>query len=156
VIAPFALQLFDRAPKGAEMMKAFKTIETRKKVVDMQNNFGTIAVGQGALRLDVVPALRKSGLSSREIAQRFPDLTRLNRGWIGILNDMTPMIGAMSDNVDNYEAISGLPAFGLFPWFFVLPGLLIAGLALLPLRRGGRAAAPATAGGQVPSPSTPR
>jgi hypothetical protein len=156
VIAPFALQLFDRAPKGAEMMKAFKTIETRKKVVDMQNNFGTIAVGQGALRLDVVPALRKSGLSSREIAQRFPDLTRLDRGWIGILNDMTPMIGAMSDNVDNYEAISGLPAFGLFPWFFVLPGLLIAGLALLPLRRGGRAAALATAGGQLPSPSTPR
>jgi hypothetical protein len=156
VIAPFALQLFDRAPKGAEMMKAFKTIETRKKVVDMQNNFGTIAVGQGALRLDVVPALQKSGLSSREIAQRFPDLTRLNQGWIGILNDMTPMIGAMSDNVDNYEAISGLPAFGLFPWFFVLPGLLIAGLALLPLRRGGRAAAPATAGGQFPSPSTPR
>jgi hypothetical protein len=154
VVAPFALQLFDRAPKGADMMQAFKTIETRPKVVEMQNNFSTIAVGQGALRLDVVPALERSGLGSREIAQRFPDLTRLNRRWIAILNDMTPMIGAMSDNVDNYQAISGLPAFGLFPWFFVLPGLLIAGLALLPLRRGGHQAAPATAA--IPSPSTPR
>jgi hypothetical protein len=156
VVAPFALHLFDRAPKGAEMMKAFKTIETRPKVVEMQNNFGTIAVGQGALRLEVVPALRTQGLSSREIERRFPDLTRLNEGWIGILNDMTPMIGAMSDNVDNYQAISGLPAFGLFPWFFVLPGLLIAGLALLPVRRGGREAALVTAGGSLPSPSTPR
>jgi hypothetical protein len=155
VVTPFALGLFDRAPKGAEMMQAFETIETRERVVEMQNNFGTIAVGQGALRLDVVPALERSGLSARQIEQRFPDLTRLNEGWIGILNDMTPMIGAMSDNVDNYQAIAGLPAFGLFPWFFVLPGLLIAGLALLPLRRGGHEAASVTAGGQL-SPSTPR
>ncbi len=156
VVAPFALQLFDRAPKGAEMMQAFKTIETRERVVEMQNNFSTIAVGQGALRLDVVPALEKQGLSSRQIEQRFPDLTRLNQGWIAILNDLTPMIGAMSDNVDNYQAISGLPAFGLFPWFFVIPGLLIAGLALLPVRRGGSLAAPASAAAPLPSPSTPR
>jgi len=156
VIAPFALQLFDRAPKGADMMQAFKTIETRERVVEMQNNFSTIAVGQGALRLEVVPALEKQGLSAAQIKRRFPDLTQLNEGWIAILNDLTPMIGAMSDNVDNYEAISGLPAFGLFPWFFVLPGLLIAGLALLPWRRGGRGAAPAAAVGPLPSPSTPR
>ena len=139
------------------MMKAFKTIETREKVVEMQNNFGTIAVGQGALRLEVVPALRAA---RPELRARSSGASRtspaLNRGWIGILNDMTPMIGAMSDNVDNYQAISGLPAFGLFPWFFVLPGLLIAGLALLPVRRGGREAAPVTAGGPLPSPSTPR
>lgn len=40
------------------------------------------------------------------------------------------MIGAMSDNVDNYQAVAALPPFPLFPWFFVLPGLLIVGLAL--------------------------
>ncbi|MEY2505331.1 MAG: hypothetical protein QOG27_1611 [Verrucomicrobiota bacterium] len=156
VLAPVAFEMFDRAPKGATMMKAFKTIETRPKVEQMQGYFSTIAVGQGALRLDVVPALRDSGLSTRQIARRFPALTTLNRRWIGILNDLTPMIGAMSDNVDNYQAVAGLPAFGLFPWFFVLPGLLIAGLALLPVRRGGRKAAPATAGGPLPTPSTPR
>jgi hypothetical protein len=123
----------------------------------MQNNFSTIAVGQGALRLDVVPALKDSGLSAREIARRFPDLTRLNRGWIGILNDMTPMIGAMSDNVDNYQAISGLPAFGLFAWFFLLPGLLVAVLTLRPGRRRRPDTAAVTAAGPpIPSPSTPR
>lgn len=36
----------------------------------------------------------------------------------------------MSNNVVNYDAVAALPPFALFPWFFVLPGLLIAGLAL--------------------------
>jgi hypothetical protein len=44
---------------------------------------------------------------------------------------MTPMIGAMSDNVSNYQAVAALPPFPLFPWFFVAPGLLVAGSALL-------------------------
>jgi hypothetical protein len=130
VIAPVVFQMFDRGPKGAHMMKAFEKIETRPKVEQMQGYFGTIAVGQGALRLDIVPALRRTGLSARQVDERFPAVVRLNRRWIPILNDMTPMIGAMSDNVDNYQALTSLPSFRLFAWFFVAPGLLIAGLAL--------------------------
>jgi hypothetical protein len=135
VLAPVTFQMFDRGPKGAEMMKAFKTIETRKKVETIQGYFATIAVGQGSLRLEVVPALQRDGLSKKQIATRFPDVQRLNEGWIPILNDMTPMIGAMSDNVDNYDAIKSLPSFSLFPWFFVVPGLLVVALALLPGRK---------------------
>jgi hypothetical protein len=135
VLAPVSVQMFQRAPKGGRMMDAFKTIETRTKVETIQGYFATIAVGQGALRLEVVPALRRTGLSTHEIANRFPDVQRLNSGWIAILNDMTPMIGAMSDNVDNYQAIKSLPPFPLFPWFFVAPGLLIVALALVPRRR---------------------
>jgi hypothetical protein len=131
VVAPVAFKMFDRGPKGAEMMSAFKTIETRKKVETIQSYFATMAVGQGALRLSIVPALRRDGLSNEQIAARFPDVQRLDERWIPILNDMTPMIGAMSDNVDNYDAIKSLPSFKLFPWFFVVPGLLIIGLALL-------------------------
>jgi hypothetical protein len=134
VLAPVGFQMFQRAPKGGRMMTAFKTIETRKKVETIQGYFATIAVGQGALRLNVVPALQRSGLSRADIARRYAAVDTLNRRWIPILNDMTPMIGAMSDNVDNYEAIKSLPPFPLFPWFFVAPGLLIVALAL---RRGG-------------------
>src|SRR5206468_11243267 len=135
-----AFGMFGRAPKGGRMMDAFRTIETRKKVETIQSYFATIAVGQGALRLEIVPALRRTGLSSRQIAANFGAVDRLDRRWIPILNDMTPMIGAMSDNVDNYDAIKSLPPFPLFPWFFVAPGLLIVGLALLPGRRSGRPA----------------
>jgi hypothetical protein len=40
------------------------------------------------------------------------------------------MIGTMADNVDNFADVDALPAFPLFPWFFVIPGVMIAGLAL--------------------------
>ena len=138
VLAPVAFQMFDRAPKGGRMMTAFETIETRAKVEQIQGYFATIAVGQGSLRLEIVPALRRSGLDAAQIAARFPDVVTLNRRWIPILNDMTPMIGAMSDNVDNYQALTSLPPFELFPWFFVVPGLLIAGLAFVSRPRSRR------------------
>jgi hypothetical protein len=137
VLAPVVFHMFDRAPKGGHMMTAFKPIETRKKVETVQGYFGTIAVGQGALRLDIVPALRRAGFDARQIKQRFPAVATFNRRWVPILNDLTPMIGAMSDNVDNYEAVAALPPFPLFPWFFVIPGLLIAGLALASRPKGG-------------------
>lgn len=130
LIAPLAIGLFSAGPKGAKMMTAFKTLETREKVQTIQGYFATISVGQGTLRLELVPALRKDGLSNRQIAARFSGMTTLNDRWIPILNDMTPMIGTMSDSVDNYQAVAALPSFTLFPWFFVAPGLLLAFLAL--------------------------
>jgi hypothetical protein len=130
VLAPAVFQMFERAPKGQKMVEAFETIETRKKVETIQGYFGSIAVGQGSVRLELIPALRKTGLSEAQVAQRFPDVTALDEHWIAILNDLTPMIGTMSDNVDNYQAVAALPPFSLFPWFFVAPGLLIAGLAV--------------------------
>jgi hypothetical protein len=153
VLAPVAFGMFQRAPKGGRMMNAFQTIETRRKVETIQGYFATIAVGQGSLRLEIEPALRRTGLDARQVAARFPAVDRLDRGWIAILNDMTPMIGAMSDNVDNYEAIKSLPPFPLFPWFFVAPGLLIVALALVPGRRSGRPAARAAAAEPLTTPS---
>jgi uncharacterized membrane protein len=57
---------------------------------------------------------------------------------------MTPMIGAMSDNVANYQAIRSLPPFPLFPWFFVIPGAAVVAVGLLvrPLRGNRSAGAP--------------
>lgn len=47
------------------------------------------------------------------------------------------MIATMSDNVDNFQAVDALPSFALFPWFFAIPGALVAGLAGVALRRTG-------------------
>jgi hypothetical protein len=129
IAAPGIFQMFQRAPDGGHMMTAFENIETTQNVQQIQGYFGSMAVGQGAVRLEIVPALEKSGLNPAEIAARFPALAALDADWVHILNDMTPMIGAMSDNVANYQAIASLPPFPLFPWFFVLPGVLVAGLA---------------------------
>jgi hypothetical protein len=131
IAAPLIFQMFERAPAGGHMMTAFENIETTKNVEQIQGFFGTMAVGQGAIRLEIVPALKASGLSGAEIATKFPEVAALDSDWVHILNDMTPMIGAMSNNVANYQAIASLPPFALFPWFFVLPGVLVASLALV-------------------------
>jgi hypothetical protein len=142
VAAPFVFQMFSRAPKGGEMMDDFTTIETRPRVQTMQGYFSTMAVGEGSIRLGIIPALqREAGLTDTQIADEFPSVAKLHDNWITIINEMTPMIGAMSDNVDNYQAIKALPPFPLFPFFFVLPGVIaavLAGLALSRDRSGNR------------------
>ncbi|MFL6156439.1 MAG: hypothetical protein ACJ72D_10120, partial [Marmoricola sp.] len=126
--APLAFGMFGRAPKGGEMMSAFSTLETTSNVTRIQGYFSQMAVGQGAIRLEVVPALTARGSTPAQVATDFPATTRLNADWVHILNDMTPMIGAMSDNVGHYQAIAALPPFALFPWFFAVPGVLVLGL----------------------------
>jgi len=130
VLAPAVFQMFSRAPKGGLMMTAFKPIETSERVARIQGYFGEIATGQGAVALELIPALQRSGLSTSEISADYPGLVAFDARWVHILNDMTPMIGAMSDNVANYQAVAALPPFALFPWFFVLPGLLVGGVAV--------------------------
>jgi hypothetical protein len=123
------------------MMDEFESIMTRSRVQTVQGYFATMAVGQGAIRIDLIPATKQAGdLSDDALAREFPAITRLNRDWVGIINDMTPMIGAMSDNVDNYDAIKALPPFPLFPWFFVVPGILTLVLVFLATRRSRRRA----------------
>jgi hypothetical protein len=141
ILAPIVFNMFERAPKGADMVSAFKTVETRKLVEEVQGDFGTIAVGQGALAAELYPALEARGFSAKEIAKRLPATENLNRHWIEILNDLTPMIGVMSDNVVNYQAVVAMPPFGIFPWLFVLAGLaalafaFLAGQVVSPARR---------------------
>lgn len=130
IAAPAVFQMFQRAPDGGQMMRAFSNIETTQNVQKIQGYFGSMAVGQGAIRLEVVPALEHTGLTRAEIATQFPALTTLDANWVHILNDMTPMIGVMSDSVVDYQAVASMPPFPLFPWFFVIPGVLVAGLAL--------------------------
>jgi hypothetical protein len=130
VLAPVAFQMFSRAPAGGRMMSAFKTIETTSNVEKIQGYFSSMAIGQGAIRLDIVPSLQKTGLTATQMSEDFPAITALDQNWIHILNDMTPMIGAMSNSVPRYQAIAALPPFALFPWFFVIPGLALGGLAL--------------------------
>jgi len=144
VLAPAVFQMFSRAPDGGRMVTAFRPIETRARVERIQGYFGEIAIGQGAVALQLIPALRRTGLTDAQVSAGYPGLETFDGHWTHILNDMTPMIGAMSDNVANYEAVAALPPFPLFPWFFVLPGLLLAGAALLAGARRTQRANPRT------------
>ncbi|MET0602495.1 MAG: hypothetical protein ABW167_10930 [Baekduia sp.] len=135
VAAPAVFQMWDRAPKGAALVEAFKPIETRSAVVRVQNDFGQVAIAQGALAGELVPALQRHGLSQAQIDQQFPAVQTLLARWIPILNDLTPVIGVMSDNVGRFQAVAALPPFTAFPWLFLIPGLLVSLIVLAgPLR----------------------
>ena len=41
-----------------------------------------------------------------------------------------PLVTTMEGNVGNYASVDSLPSFRLFTWFFLIPGALIALLAL--------------------------
>jgi hypothetical protein len=121
VLAPAVFQMFSRAPKGAEMIDVFRPMMTTARVTTVQGYFLTIGAAEGEWRTQVSALLNPSDL---------PAVERFSSDWPRISNDFAPMIGAMSDNVDNYAAVDALPPFSLFPWFFVVPGLLIAALGV--------------------------
>ena len=56
------------------------------------------------------------------------------------LADYKPLVDTMQANVTNYQQVDSLPNFRLFTWFFEIPGILIAILALLGLGVGRRKA----------------
>ena len=120
--APAIFQMFSRAPGGKAMIDDFRPLMTDAKVTKVQGYFLTIGAGEGQLRTEVVPA---------QPAGSLPAVERFSHDWPTISKEMAPMIGTMADNVGNFKAVDALPPFSLFPWFFVLPGVLIAGLALL-------------------------
>lgn len=139
VAAPAIFQMFSRAPDGSAMIDDFKPFMTRAKVTQIQGYFLTIGSGEGELRRTVVPELTGDG---RVRADELTGITTLNAQWPTISGGMAPMIGAMSDNVGNFDAVVAMPPFWLFPWFFVVPGLAVAGLALVARDQPALASAP--------------
>ncbi len=127
VLAPAAFQMFERAPKGGEMIDDFRPLMTRPRVQNIQGYFVTLGAGEGQLRNVLVPAAVAGGATESD----FPAVAAFSDDWQAIVTDFAPMIGVMSDNVENFEAVDALPDFPLFPWFFVVPGVLLVVLAIL-------------------------
>ena len=131
LVAPTATHLWDRAPKGAALVEAFRPIETRATVERVQNDFGLVAIAQGALAGELVPALQRHGYEDAQVDARFPAVTTLGERWVPILNDLTPVLGALSDNVGRFQAVAALPPLTAFPWLFVLLGVLLLAIVAL-------------------------
>jgi hypothetical protein len=121
--APAMFQMFTRAPGGADMINDFKPLMEPAKVTRIQGYFLTIGLAEGDLRNKLIPAERAAG-------RDLPAAAALSAEWPKESGDMAPMIAAMADNLDNFNAVVALPPFFLFPWFFVFPGILVIALAL--------------------------
>jgi len=130
IAAPVAFQMFTRAPKGGEMINSFRPMMTRERVQNVQRYFVILGGAEGQMRVSLLPdylAADGDEAATEPIAQ-------FSTEWPTIVSDFNPMIATMGDNVDNFEAVDALPSFGLFPWFFAIPGALVAALAAVALR----------------------
>jgi hypothetical protein len=131
VAAPAVFQMFTRAPKGGEMIDDFRPMMTIDRVRNVQGYFITLGSAEGQLRVGVLPAFTESGGDLGD----YPEVTEFSAQWPTIVQDFNPMIATMRDNIENFEAVAALPPFPLFPWFFVAPGVIVAGMAAVALRR---------------------
>jgi hypothetical protein len=128
IAAPFIFQMMggeNRAFEGNNMIQDFKPIMTAERVTGVQNYFPVIGLAEGQLRNELVP-LAQSQASSPD----FKVIRDFSETWPEIGSEFAQFLGAMSDNLDNFAKVKALPPFALFPFFFILPGLMVAGFAL--------------------------
>jgi len=135
IAAPFIFQMIggeNRAFEGNGMINDFKPIMTTQRVTTVQNYFPVIGLAEGQLRNQLVPLAKAQSPNASS-----PVITQFGQTWPAISSEFAQFLGVMSDNLDNFAAVKALPPFALFPFFFILPGLLVAGLALAAGRRSG-------------------
>jgi len=130
IAAPVAFQMFTRAPKGGEMIDSFRPMMTRERVQNVQRHFVTLGGAEGQLRVTLMPAY--AAASGDPAAAE--GITEFSTEWPTIVSEFNPMIATMSDNIDNFQAVDALPSFALFPWFFAIPGAIVAAAAAIALR----------------------
>lgn len=135
IAAPLVFQMFTRAPDGEQMLDEFRPLMTAQRITTVQGYFVTMAGGEAAVRAQLLPALDKAGVDEAERRALLPKAYGFTEVWTRLTNQMAPMLAAMNDNLTRYNGLIALPPFGLFPWFFVAPGVLLILLGLISARR---------------------
>lgn len=141
-LAPVAFQMFSRAPAGGRMLDDFRPFMRSETLDRFGAHLGLIGSAVAEVGEEAVPAVAEAeGVASTAVWEDLPSTAALDSAWPGIHRDMTAMLDDIAANLERFEAVDALPPFALFPWFFVVPGVLLAGLAALAVRarrHGGR------------------
>jgi hypothetical protein len=131
--------MFERAPLGGDMIDDFQPYMVQEKIDTFRgymDRIGTAVTESADLRTAVIEG---GSLTAEQYDTQFIFAKKLSDDWTTINTDMTDLLDRMDSNMANYAAVAALPSFDLFPWFFVLPGLMVAGTAAVLLwksRRG--------------------
>lgn len=146
IVAPSIFGMWQRAPRGAQMIAGFKPIMTAENVPVIAGYGRTVLGGFGNAPAIVSDAASyysggKSTVSYQQAAQflqSHPDL-----GALSYIQQQLPTLGppfstllsVLNKDQPYFSGMAGLPNFSLFPFFFVIPGILFAGGAAVALRR---------------------
>src|SRR3954452_22577478 len=89
-LAPVAFKMFDRAPKGAEMMDEFKPFMTDARLNGFQRHIRNINAGVAETNGPVAVALEgRGGAAHARFDKRFPGYAEFREDWGPIYADMT-------------------------------------------------------------------
>ena len=121
---PLAFSMFDRTPKGAVMIAGFRRYMTTARLSGYQSELREINAGVHQTDTSVAAYLGGGSPDRFAFQTDYPNFTSFDQQWPAIDSKMTGLMNQVQANLGNYLA------FPLFPWFFVLPGVLVIGLAL--------------------------
>ena len=153
-VTPFAMSLPTKAAAGQRMMSGFEPIMQPNQVAKTADYYNNVFVPLG----QVTPMMSEQNLAKFQAyldgfgqmqfdAAALPMLQQMQRDFGGLLGTMQqnvgtfsqvpaglahyePLVTTMQANVENYEQVNSLPDFRLFTVFFVLPGVLLIGIAV--------------------------
>ena len=150
IVVPVSMGMFDKTSKGETMVNTFrpimqpasvqKTTYYYDQVFTPLGPFSKMMPGVAADAEKLVPALAQQLHMSpvqvqQMLKQQFPSMAAMLQAMPQAqqifkqvpagLAHYKPLVTTMNANVDNYAAVDSLPAMGLFPWFFIVPGILI-------------------------------
>ena len=154
VVTPFAMSLPTKAASGQEMLNGFQPIMQPDQVAKTADYYNNVFVPLG----QVTPMMSEQNLAKFQAyldglgqmkfdASALPMLQQMQRDFGGLLGTMQqnvgifsqvpaglthykPLVTTMQANVENYKQVNSLPDFRLFTVFFVLPGVLLIGIAV--------------------------
>ncbi|MHB8451253.1 MAG: hypothetical protein ACYDAQ_12500 [Mycobacteriales bacterium] len=146
VLLPAVTGMWVRAPRGGDMINSFKPIMTQQNVTLFTDNYmPTLALGFGNVpgaMGDASQAFAHQPLSYQQAANylssqpSLSNLSYLQQNFATIAVPFTSMLAVMNSDRGAFHSLTGLPPFLLFPYFFVLPGLILAACSVAVLRGG--------------------
>jgi hypothetical protein len=119
-VALVAIGAVSKAQTAESMFGRMKPFMTHSYMSEMQQRFLTVGSAEGQLRNDLIPAYEKLGAGPV-----LHEARAMVKVWPNMAADMAPMMGAMSDNIDNFRAAAAMPAFPAMAWTFVLIGIAL-------------------------------
>lgn len=115
--------------------------------VDAQNMVPALSEAMGMPEADVQAFMAAQFVGITTMLQELPEMEAAFGGLLGLMEDNVaifeqvpagldhyePLVTTMEEQRVNYDKVASLPDFTLFTWFFVIPGVLLVGLALVGL-----------------------
>ncbi len=159
IAAPLSMSMFSRSSNGEQMVNGFRplmqpahvqtTADYYDNVFSKLRPFALAMPGVQADAQKLIPALATAlhmtpAQVQKMLATQFPSLAKLLQALpqaVPVFKRVPPgldwyrsLVRTMQANTVNYASVDAMPRMSLFPWFFVIPGilvLLLAGYGLL-------------------------